>query len=102
MEKICPKFEEAVKLLSKRWVGLIIHQLLDSSKRFSELEQEITVSSKVLSSRLKELEEQGIIYRDVYPERPVRIEYSLTKKGLGLAPVLDALHNWADAWITEK
>ncbi|MEC9484777.1 MAG: helix-turn-helix domain-containing protein [Candidatus Izemoplasma sp.] len=101
MTAICHKFETAMSLLSKRWVGLIIHQLLDGPKRFSELESDIQISGKVLSDRLKALEKADIVIRDVFPETPVRIEYRLTKQGKDLKPVLDALQHWADTWVNK-
>ena len=98
---ICVKFEKASKLLSKRWVGLIIHQLLDGPKRFSTLESEIKLSGKVLSERLKELENNQLITRTVYAEVPVRVEYELTKKGYALKPVMDAIDDWSQSWVEE-
>lgn len=98
---ICIKFEKASKLLSKRWVGLIINQLMDGPKRFSTLESEIQMSGKVLSERLKELEKEKIISRTVYPEVPVRVEYELTKKGYALKPVMTAIDQWSQRWIKE-
>jgi len=57
------------------------------------------LSQRLLSERLKELEAEGLVTRTVYPETPVRIEYSLTEKGRDLAPVLSELHRWADRWL---
>lgn len=96
---ICPKFEYAVKILGKRWNGLIIHQLLEDKKRFNELENEINISAKVLSQRLKELEKEQLINRIVFNEMPVRIEYSLTEKGQSLSQVMDDIQLWANDWI---
>lgn len=95
---LCPKFEAAMKLLSKRWVGLIISQLLEGKTRFSEIESSMPISGKLLSERLKELEEEGIVERNVYRETPVRIEYILTKKGRALKPVIEAIEQWAQTW----
>lgn len=97
--KICPKFEYAAKMLSKKWASLIIYQLLNGAKRFSDFQKDTTVSAKVLSERLKEFEKEGIINREIYPETPVRIEYSLTKKGTSLAPIIDALGEWSSTWL---
>ncbi|CCV66472.1 MAG: helix-turn-helix domain-containing protein [Paracholeplasma sp.] len=97
--EICSRFEEAFKLLGKRWTGLIINQLLDGAKRFNVLESEVKISGKVLSERLKELESLGIVSRFVYPETPVRIEYALTKKGYALKPIMDEVANWSVHWI---
>jgi DNA-binding HxlR family transcriptional regulator len=98
-QEICPKFEKAISILSKRWVGLIVYQLLDEPKRFGDLQEEIKLSSKVLSERLKYLEKEGIILREVYPETPVLIEYQLTDKGRNLKNSLEGIHVWADKWI---
>lgn|SRR5690625_2185026 len=98
---ICPKFEKAVTLLNKRWTGLIIAQLLNGSQRFCHIESDIGISGRVLSERLKDLENEGIIKRTVYDETPVRIEYSLTEKGKALAPLMEEMQKWADKWVEE-
>ncbi|WP_018663305.1 winged helix-turn-helix transcriptional regulator [Heyndrickxia acidiproducens] len=98
---LCPRFERAFQLLGKRWVGVIIRVLSHGPMRFNEIADQIPhISQKVLSDRLKELEEQGILIREVYPESPVRIEYHLTQKGEAITPVLDEVQNWADHWVT--
>lgn len=96
---ICPKFEAALDILNKRWTGLIIFELLDGAKRFSVIESAIGISGRVLSERLKDLEKQGIVKREVYNETPVRIEYHLTDKGYALEPVLNSIQQWADGWM---
>ncbi|QWB95613.1 helix-turn-helix transcriptional regulator [Mycoplasmatota bacterium] len=98
-DDICPKFEKATKILNKRWNGLIIHQLLLRPKRFGELEDEIQISGKVLSTRLKELEEFGIVERKVYPETPVRIEYDLSQMGKSLSLVMKSIEDWSKIWL---
>lgn len=95
---LCPRFEAAMELLSKRWNGLIISQLLAGKKRFSEIQSSIPVSGRLLSERLKELEELNIVQRKVYPETPVRIEYTLTEKGMAMEKVIDAVTSWAQEW----
>lgn len=98
---MCPRFEKAVELLSKRWVALIVFQLLSGSQRFSEIEAALTnLSGRVLSERLKELEAAGIVKREVFAETPVRIEYSLTDMGRSLAPVFEEIAKWSSEWIT--
>ncbi|MNW25034.1 HTH-type transcriptional regulator YodB [compost metagenome] len=100
LPQLCPRFERAVEILSKRWTTLIVHQLLHGPQRFAAIENSLThLSGKVLSERLKELEEEGIVQRTVYPEKPVRIEYSLTDKGKELAPLFDDISHWATRWI---
>lgn len=99
-QSLCPRFEKAFQLLGKRWVGVIIRVLSNGPMRFNEMAERIPhISQKVLSERLKELEDQGILVREVYPESPVRIEYRLTEKGEAIKPVLDEVQNWADKWV---
>ncbi|AIQ18108.1 helix-turn-helix domain-containing protein [Paenibacillus sp. FSL L8-0470] len=98
--EMCPRFEKAVDVLSKRWVALIVFVLMNGPRRFGEIESCLSnLSGKVLSDRLKEMENEGIITRTVYPEMPVRIEYSLTDKGTALAPILGEISNWSTEWI---
>ncbi|EPY2277295.1 winged helix-turn-helix transcriptional regulator [Clostridium sporogenes] len=101
MEKyhMCPKFENAFELLGKKWTGLIIRTLLSGRKRFSDISEAIpNMSARILTERFKELEEDGIIIRTVYPETPVRIEYELTEKGSDLQAVMDEVQKWAEKW----
>jgi DNA-binding HxlR family transcriptional regulator len=97
--QMCPRFEAAFELLGKRWTGLIIRSLLNGAKRFSDIQEIIpNLSARMLTERFKELEEQGILTRTVYPEMPVRIEYSLTEKGRELKKVMDEIQKWAEKW----
>jgi DNA-binding HxlR family transcriptional regulator len=94
---LCPKFEQAFELLGKRWTGLIIRILLDGPKRFSEIVGAVTnLSDRLLAERLKELAEAGLVIRNVYPEKPIRIEYALTERGQQIKPVMDAIQIWAE------
>ena len=100
MEKtICPRFEKAMGLLSQRWTGLIIYQLLPGPQRFCNIESSVGVSGRVLSERLKDLENEGIVKREVFPETPVRIVYSLTDKGMSLAPLMQEMEKWSQNWL---
>jgi DNA-binding HxlR family transcriptional regulator len=95
--ELCPKVEIALSLLGKRWNGMIIHVLLDGPKRFKDLNEMIPhISQKMLAERLKELEQEGIIHREVLPETPVKVIYQLTEKGEELQPVLSEIAAWAD------
>lgn len=97
---LCPKFEEAFELLGKKWTGLIIRTLLNGQKRFSDISSAIpNMSARMLTERFKELEDQKIVTRTVYPETPVRIEYELTDKGKDLGKVMDEVQKWAEKWI---
>lgn len=95
-------FQRALDLLSKRWTGLIIYVLhQEGAMRFNELAQRIEViSDRMLSERLKELEEEGIVKRRVFAEVPVRVEYELTDKGRALQPVYEQISRWAQRWVT--
>ncbi|MFC5540743.1 MAG: helix-turn-helix domain-containing protein [Bacilli bacterium] len=97
---ICPKFEKAVSIISQRWTALVIYQLLSGPKRFSEIQSSIGISGKVLSDRLKELEQMEIINRKVIPATPVIIEYSLTEKGRSMEPILTSIEKWSQQWIS--
>jgi len=97
--KLCPRFEKGMQILSKRWTGLIVSQLLNGPQRFCNIESSFPISGRILSERLKDLEQEGIVKREVYPETPVRIEYSLTEKGIALAPVIREIQNWSTDWI---
>lgn len=99
---ICPRFEKAMSILSQRWTGLVIFQLLKGPQRFCNIEASIGVSGRVLSERLKDLEKEGIVKREVFPETPVRIEYSLTEKGLALEPLMKDIEEWSQNWIESQ
>jgi DNA-binding HxlR family transcriptional regulator len=98
--KLCPKYAAAFELLGKRWIGMIIKVLFEGTCRFKDLNEEIpNISQKVLTDRLKELEEHGIVSREVLDEKPVKVLYSLTKKGRELEQVMDAVQDWAEKWV---
>lgn len=99
---LCPKFESAFELLGKRWTGLIIRVLMSGPKRFKDIAHLIpNMSDRMLAERFKELEEEGVIVRNVYPETPVRIEYELTEKGKSLRPMMEECEKWADRWMNQ-
>ncbi|MBT2643217.1 helix-turn-helix transcriptional regulator [Bacillus sp. ISL-41] len=98
-KSICPRFEKAMTILSQRWTGMIIYQLLSGPQRFCTIESSVGVSGRVLSERLKDLESEGIVRREVHPETPVRIEYSLTEKGKALEPLMKEIEKWSQSWL---
>lgn len=92
----CP-VETTLTLISNKWKVLIIRDLLDGTKRFGELKSSIgTITQKVLTSNLRDMEQQGIVIRTVFPEVPPRVEYSLTETGHSLKPILDAMLIWGE------
>lgn len=100
VQMMCPRYEHAAQLLGKRWTGLLLDSLLGGPRRFCELTAAVDgLSDRVLSDRLRELEDEGIVERVVYPQIPVRVEYRLTEKGYDLKPIVQAMHTWAETWI---
>jgi DNA-binding HxlR family transcriptional regulator len=99
MSKMCQKYEKASQLLGKRWIAMIVYEMLKGPRRFHDLEIELNISAKMLSERLKYLEIEEIIKRNVYIETPIRIEYELTEKGKTLKPIIDQISNWSQAWF---
>lgn len=96
----CPYFHEATELIGRRWSGAILRALMHNLTHFNEIKRAIPqLSPRMLSERLKELEQAGLIDREVIPTTPVRTCYSLTKKGQQLVPVFDAIEEWAHRWI---
>lgn len=100
MKELCPRFEKAMDIFSKRWVGLILFELLEGPKRFSEMETELPISGRLLSDRLKMLEQEDIIAREIYSEFPVRVEYALTDKGEAMSPVIKEIQHWSEQWVS--
>src|SRR3970040_2517666 len=99
-EQVCPRFTRAVDLVGKRWHGAIVRTLMDGPRRFSEILDAVPgLHDRLLSERLKELENEGLAARRVYPETPVRIEYELTEKGRDLERVVAEVQQWADRWL---
>ena len=90
-----------MKLLARRWTGLILTALQERPTRFSEISRVVEgVSDRMLSQRLVELEELGMIERKVNAaQRPVLVEYASTEMACELSPVFEALQNWAEKWM---
>lgn len=90
----CP-VETTLSLIGDKWKVLILRDLMPGTKRFGELRRSIgTVSQKVLTAQLRDMEENGLVCRKVYAEVPPRVEYSLTERGQSLQPILDAMRDW--------
>lgn len=101
-QALCVRFHIAVELIGRRWSGAVIKLLLQGQgrARYGELRASIPdISDRMLSERLRELEEAGIIVRTVIPDTPVRVEYALTNKGRALEPSIDAIGAWAEHWV---
>ena len=97
---LCTRFHRASELIGRRWTGAIIFLLLKQTCRFATLRDAIPdITDRMLSERLQELEEEGLVERTVIPETPVRVEYSLTRKGKALAEPIGAIANWAEKYV---
>src|SRR5258706_10313418 len=97
---LCARFHRASELIGRRWTGAVIFVLLKSRCRFAVLSAAIPdITDRMLSDRLRELEEEGIIERTVVPDTPVRVGYALTKKGRALASAINAITDWAHKWV---
>lgn len=97
--ELCPKIEAALSLISKKWIGLIIYTLSTGTKKFSEIEKFIPgLSARLLTERLKELEKQHIVKKNIINEDHIKIEYELTRKGIDLANSFKQLEEWAQKW----
>lgn len=95
------KVETALDILVGKWKPVILYHILSSGVlRFSELQRLIPdITKKMLTTQLRELEYHNIINRNVYPQIPPKVEYSITEYGKGLVPLLDAMHLWGKAHI---
>ncbi|HEU5143378.1 MAG TPA: helix-turn-helix domain-containing protein [Solirubrobacterales bacterium] len=93
---VCPHVHAAIEMIGKRWTGAIVWALGEGPLRFGELAKAVPgLSDRLLSQRLRELEDEGLVVREVEPGAPVRVIYSLTEAGADLGPALAALRNWA-------
>ena len=97
----CPG-ETTLLMISDKWMELILRDLLNGTMRFSELRRSVgNVSQKVLTANLRQMERDGLVHREVYPEVPPRVEYSLTETGRTLQPIIEAMKDWGTQYKAE-
>lgn len=95
--------ETTLSMVGDKWKFLIIRELLEGTKRFGEIKEGLgTITQKVLTQNLRELEERGLLKRRVYAQVPPKVEYSLTKTGETLEPVINAMTNWGNYYRAKK
>jgi DNA-binding HxlR family transcriptional regulator len=88
------------EIIGAKWTALLVHDLSEGARRFSELEHSCAgISPRTLSERLRALEDEGIVERHSYPESPPRVEYELTQKGESLLPIIDAMREFGRDWL---
>ncbi|MDL2327596.1 helix-turn-helix transcriptional regulator [Ruminococcaceae bacterium OttesenSCG-928-A11] len=102
--KVASEMEVTLKMIGGKCKPLILHLLIsDGAKRFTELMAEITqISQKTLTNQLRELQSDGLIEREAFAEVPPRVEYSITEKGLTLAPLLEMMCEWGEKNIDDR
>ena len=97
--EVCPNFHQAIELIGKRWTGAILCALIERPMRYGELGKAVPgLSDRLLSQRLRELEDEGLVQREVEAGTPVRVTYSLTRRGDELGPAIHELRVWAKRW----
>jgi DNA-binding HxlR family transcriptional regulator len=95
--------ESTIKIIGGRWKVLIIRELVSGEKRFGELQRSLQgITQKMLTQQLRELEEDGIVHREIYAQIPPKVEYSLTPLGESLKPILYAMHEWAVNYLQQN
>lgn len=96
---VCPRYHAAIELIGRRWNGVILQRLLQGPLRFSEIRNGIPrLTDAMLSQRLRELEDAGVVERVVIDQRPVQVTYGLTPVGARLSPILTAVAQWSNEW----
>lgn len=96
----CPRYHHAVELIGRRWSGAILRVLISGPRRFHELLSSVPgLSDRLLSERLRELETEGIVIRQVLPGPPVKVQYELTEAGHDLEVAVRAIASWAEKWL---
>lgn len=97
----CP-VETTLMLIGDKWKLLILRDLMGGTKRFGQLKKSVgNISQKVLTQNLREMEGDKLLKRKVYAEVPPRVEYTLTKLGLSLNPIIETLRDWGEHYKKE-
>ncbi|HAT4307262.1 helix-turn-helix domain-containing protein [Clostridium perfringens] len=102
--KVTCEMEITLLAMGGKWKPLILYYLIENgTKRFGEIMSYLnSVSQKTLTKQLRELERDGLINRKIYAEVPPKVEYSITKKGSSLFPILELMCEWGEKNITDK
>ena len=101
MRSICP-VETTLSLIGGKYKALILWHLSAGTLRFNQLQKAVTATPRMLTLQLRELENDGLISRTVYPEVPPRVEYAMTDLGRSLMPILTAIHDWGTEYLRGK
>lgn len=97
---VCTRYHAAIELIGARWSGAILRAVATDQHRYAQIKAAVPgLSDTMLAQRLHTLEDEGLIERRVLPSSPVQVEYHLTRKGLDLEPVMEAIRAWSHKWI---
>ena len=98
----CCRVVNTLDIIGGKWKVLILYYLNGEIRRFNELQRLLAgVTQRMLTLQLRELEHDGIVHREVYPQVPPKVEYSLTAFGRTLMPVIEAMHRWGEQYAAE-
>jgi DNA-binding HxlR family transcriptional regulator len=98
-QPVCSDFHAAIEMIGRRWTGAILWSLSDEPLYFADLSVAVPgISDRLLSTRLRELEAEGLVERSVHAGAPARVSYALSAKGRALQPALRELRDWARGW----
>ena len=98
----CCPVVNTLDIIGGKWKVLILYYLNSETRRFNELQRLLAgITQRMLTLQLRELENDGIVHREVYPQVPPKVEYSLTKFGRTLMPVIEAMHRWGEQYASE-
>ena len=101
-ESGCCSVAACAEILGAKWTAVLVHDLSEGARRFSELEHSCRgISPRTLSERLRALETECIVVRRSYAESPPRVEYELTEKGEGLLPIIEEMRRFGHDWLVE-
>jgi DNA-binding HxlR family transcriptional regulator len=96
----CPRFQYAIELIGRRWVGAVLRVLVAGPARFNELLAAVpNLSDRLLTERLRELEREGLVTRTVSLDRPIRVTYALTDCGRSLSEIICTIGTWSERWV---
>ena len=101
MKSICP-VETTLSLIGGKYKALILWHLSGGTLRFNQLQRAVTATPRMLTLQLRELENDGLITRTVYPEVPPRVEYAMTDLGRSFMPILTAIRDWGTEYLRGK
>ncbi|AIQ46645.1 ArsR family transcriptional regulator [Paenibacillus sp. FSL R7-0273] len=100
--KACP-VEFTLDVIGGKWKGVLLYHLMDGTKRFNEFRRICPgITQRMLTLQLRELEEDGVVHREVYHQVPPKVEYSLTEFGRTLIPIIRLMRDWGEAYQTKQ